>query len=120
MRIVVFGANGPTGRQVVSQAVGAGHEVAAVTRHPWQIQARERLAVVRADARDEAAVDGAVAGAGAVLSALGVSYTRQPVSVYSAGTGNIIAAMGRHGVRRLVVAGTAAATGPATRRCSPG
>jgi putative NADH-flavin reductase len=48
---------------VASQALGAGHKVTAVTRHPGQIQARERLAVVRGDARDEAAVDGAVAGA---------------------------------------------------------
>ena len=108
MRIVVFGANGPTGRQMVSRALAAGHEVTAVTRHPGQIPPRERLAVVRADARDAAAVDDAMASAGAVLSALGVSYTRQPVSVYSAGTGNIIAAMEHHGVRRLAVAGPAA------------
>jgi uncharacterized protein YbjT (DUF2867 family) len=38
MRIVVFGANGPTGRQVLSQALTAGHEVAAVTRHPGQLR----------------------------------------------------------------------------------
>ena len=47
-------------------------------------------------------------GSDAVLSALGVSYTRDPVSVYSAGTSNIIAAIGHHGVRRLAVVGTAA------------
>jgi hypothetical protein len=37
-----------------------------------------------------------------------VSYTRQPVSLYSAGTSNITAAMDHHRVRRLAVAGTAA------------
>lgn len=34
MRVVVFGANGPTGRELVNQAPAAGHEVTAVTRHP--------------------------------------------------------------------------------------
>ena len=38
----------------------------------------------------------------------GVPYTRKPVSVYSAGTANIITAAGKHGVRRLIVTGTAA------------
>ena len=108
MRIVVFGANGPTGRQVLSQALTAGHEVAAVTRHPDQLPARERLTVVGADATSPDGVDAAVAGADAVLSTLGVPYSRKPVSVYSAGTGNIIAAMRNRGVRRLVVSGTAA------------
>jgi putative NADH-flavin reductase len=64
--------------------------------------------VVRADVTDAAAVDTAVAGGDAVLSALGVSYTRKPVTVYSAGTASIIAAMENHGVRRLVVTGSAA------------
>ncbi len=34
MQVVVFGANGPTGRLVTRQAVAEGHEVTAVTRHP--------------------------------------------------------------------------------------
>jgi putative NADH-flavin reductase len=108
MRIVVFGANGPTGRQLCGQALAAGHDVAAVTRHPDQIQPRDRLAVVHADVTDVAAVDAAVAGADAVASTLGVPYSRKPISVYSAGTANITAAMNNHGVRRLVVTGTAA------------
>jgi NAD(P)-dependent dehydrogenase (short-subunit alcohol dehydrogenase family) len=37
MRIVVFGANGPAGRQLAGQALAAGHEVVAVTRHPEQV-----------------------------------------------------------------------------------
>ena len=108
MRIVVFGANGQTGRQLAGQALAAGHEVVAVTRHPEQIASRDRLVVVGADVTDPAAVDAAVAGGDVVLSVLGVPYGRKRVSMYSAGTANIIAAMGDHGVRRLVVTGTAA------------
>jgi putative NADH-flavin reductase len=108
MRIVVFGANGPTGRQLIVQALAARHEVVAVTRHPDQIPPRDRLAVVGADVTNPAAVEAAVTGGDVVLSALGVPYGRKPVSVYSAGTANIIAAMEKHGVRRLIVTGTAA------------
>jgi putative NADH-flavin reductase len=108
MRVVVFGANGPTGRELVGQALAAGHEVVAVTRHPEQVLPRDRLAVVGADATDAAAVSAAVAGGDAVLSALGVPYTRKPVTVYSTATANMIAAMAERGVRRLVVTGSAA------------
>ncbi|HUC21866.1 MAG TPA: NAD(P)H-binding protein [Streptosporangiaceae bacterium] len=108
MRIVVFGANGPTGRELVGQALAAGHQVTAVTRHPEQVAPGERLAVAGADAADAGAVSEAVAGSDAVLSALGVPYTRKPVTVYSTGTANIIAAMKDHGVRRLIVTGSAA------------
>ena len=72
------------------------------------MQSRDRLTVLDADVTDPAAVDAAVAGGDAVLSVLGVPYSPKPVSVYSAGTANIIAAMTHHGVRRLAVAGTAA------------
>jgi putative NADH-flavin reductase len=91
MRIAIVGANGRTGRQLVTQALAAGHEVTALTRHPGQVPARERLAVARADVTDPEALDAAVAGHDAVLSVLGVPYSRKPVTVYSAGTANVIA-----------------------------
>jgi nucleoside-diphosphate-sugar epimerase len=108
MRIVVFGANGRTGRQLAAQALAADHEVVVVTRHPEQMPRRDCIAVIGADVTDAAAVDAAVAGGDAVISVLGVPYTRKPVSVYSAGTANIIAAMKNHDVRRLAVTSTAA------------
>ena len=40
MGLAVFGANGPTGLQVVRQALAAGHRVAAVTRKPDQYPTR--------------------------------------------------------------------------------
>jgi len=108
MRIVVFGANGRTGRELVAQALDGGHDVVAVTRHPEQMSSRNRLAILGGDVTDPAAVDAAVAGGDAVLSVLGVPYSRKPINLYSAGTANIITAMRHHGVRRLAVAGTAA------------
>ncbi len=103
MKIVVFGANGPTGRLVTTRALAAGHDVTAVTRRPEEFpQHGDRLRVVGADVHDPEAVDAVVSGHDAVLSSLGVPYSREPVTVYSEGARNIIAAMGHHGVRRLV------------------
>lgn len=103
MRIAVFGANGPTGRLITDQALAAGHTVTAVTRRPDDFPLRhERLSVLGTDVHDPAGVDAAVAGQDAVLSSLGVPYSRRPVTVYSAGAQNIIAAMRSHGIRRFV------------------
>ena len=112
MRIVIFGASGSTGRLLTGQALAAGHDVVAVTRRPADFPIRhEQLSVVGADVHDGQAIDRAVHGADVVLSALGVPFTRKPVSIYSDGIRNIIAAMSRHGVERVVVV-TSTATEP--------
>jgi putative NADH-flavin reductase len=109
MRIVVFGANGPTGRLLVSQALAAGHWVTAVTRRPAEFpQQHPHLTVAAADVLNQSAVGTVVAGANAVLSALGAPFARQRVTVYSLGARNILAAMKRHSVRRLVVVSSSA------------
>jgi uncharacterized protein YbjT (DUF2867 family) len=109
MRISVFGANGGTGRVLVRQALDAGHEVVAVTRRPGEFPlTHPRLVIVGADVRDSQAVRRAVEGAGAVLSSLGVPFTRKPVTVYSEGVSVITAAMSRLGVKRIAVVSSTA------------
>ncbi|MEU3599093.1 SDR family oxidoreductase [Streptomyces sp. NPDC006798] len=104
MKLIIFGANGPTGRLTTRQALAEGHTVTAVTRRPddFPISEPDRLRVVRADIEDAAAVREAVAGHDAVISTVGVSYTKEPVTVYSRGTAHVMAAMEKHGIRRLV------------------
>jgi putative NADH-flavin reductase len=111
MKIVIFGASGPTGRLLAAQAVSEGHVVTAVTRRPDAFHL-PGVRVIGGDVTES--VDDAVAGQDAVLSALGAPYGRKPISVYSRGTANIIAAMHRAGVRRLVVV-SSSATDPADR-----
>lgn len=102
MRTVIFGATGPTGRQLIDQTLAAGHEVTAVARRPETLTPRDGLTITSADVTDPASVDRAVAGSDAVLSSLGVPLTRKPITVYSEGNANIIGAMHRLGVKRLV------------------
>lgn len=59
--------------------------------------------MIGADVLDAGAVDAAVADRDAVLSALGAPAGRKPISTYSLGTANLIAAMTHHRVRRLAV-----------------
>ena len=102
MDIVIFGANGQTGRLLTGQALAAGHRVVAATRRADDFPLSDpKLTVAAVDVRDAAAVTEVVAGADAVLSTLGVSFTREPVNTYSVGTGNIVAAMQASGVWRL-------------------
>lgn len=102
VKIVVFGAHGATGKILTQQAVAAGHCVTAVTRRPQSFPFQhERLQVLGADVYDLAAVERAVAGQDAVLSTLGVPFTREPITIYSQGIANIMRAMSHTGVRRL-------------------
>lgn len=114
MRVVIFGANGATGRLLTRRALGAGHTVVAVTRHPEQFPVTDAsLTVAEADVHDETAVKAVVADADAVLSTLGVTFTMDPVDTYSVGVGNIVTAMRATGVQKLaVVSSTAIADYP--------
>ncbi len=115
MHIAVFGAHGKTGQLLTQQALAEGHAVTAVTRHPETFPLRhQRLQVMRADVFDLASVEHAIAGQDAVLSTLGVPFSRKPITVYSQGTAQIVQAMTRHGVRRLVCV-SSSATDPRTR-----
>lgn len=115
MNTVIFGANGPTGRRLVTAALEAGHSVTAAVRRPDDFEMVDpRLTVSRVDAYEPEDVDAVVATADAVVSALGVPYSQRPIEIYSRGTANIVRAMQRHAVRRLVVT-SSSATDPAVR-----
>ena len=105
MKIVVFGANGPTGRQVVSQALAAGHEVTAFVRDPAAFDlAHERLRVAVGDTlRDDAKVADAVRGQDVVVSALGRRASFKSENLIRLSLQSIVSAMERNGVRRLIV-----------------
>ncbi|WP_327317231.1 NAD(P)-dependent oxidoreductase [Streptomyces sp. NBC_01235] len=103
MKFTVFGATGGIGREVVRQALDAGHEVTAVVRDPARLAVTgERLEVVRADLTDPEALRPAVTGRDAVLSGLG-ARSRKDAGVAARLTRTVLSALEAEGVRRLLV-----------------
>ncbi|MEW1634878.1 SDR family oxidoreductase [Streptomyces sp. NPDC093801] len=116
MKITVFGATGGVGREVVRQALAAGHEVTAVVRDParLEVSAQDRLRVaVVADLTDGSALLPVLAGQDAVVSALGSASNKHarlhPVT--GPALRSVVAAMERAGVGRLTAV-SAAPLGP--------
>ena len=104
MRVLILGANGPSGRLTVQQALDRGLGVTALTRHPESFPLRhERLRVFAGDATDPTTIDAAVQECDAVISLIGVAYSRQEVTVYSASARLVVDSMVRHNMKRLIV-----------------
>ena len=104
MKITVFGSTGRAGSAIVERALDMGHEVAAFARSPERLawlEGRPRLSVVPGDALDQAAVESAVDGAEAVVTALGAG-TLDPSTHLSEMTANLVKVMQTVGPRRLV------------------
>jgi putative NADH-flavin reductase len=106
MQLTIFAATGGIGRQLLEQAVAAGHDVTAVVRNPKKLSRQVRVVTADLSAANPATLESAVAGADAVLSALG-PRSRSEAEVASAGTRAIVAAMQATGVRRIVVVSAA-------------
>jgi putative NADH-flavin reductase len=114
VRIAVFGPTGGTGRQLVRQALDAGHQVTALARNPQALDiSHAGLAVHRCDVLDPADLPALLDGQDAVLSALGIGYHRYRTTVYSAGLGNVMDAMRKAGVSRLLCVSTSGLDLPA-------
>lgn len=116
MRLLVFGASGKTGREIVAQALERGHDVTAFVRHPAKLNlSHDRLKVMRGNVMDASSVSAAMPGHDAVLIAIGHRRYLGPSNILSSGTNNVIDAMKKHGVRR-VVCETALGVGNSTGR----
>jgi putative NADH-flavin reductase len=119
MRLTIFAATGGIGRQLLQQALAAGHDVTVVVRNPDKLS--ENVKTVRADLEnpDPLLLKSAVIGADAVLSALGPTR-RAEDGVTSRGTQAIVSAMTAAGARRLVIVSVAGImTMPSPSRPNP-
>lgn len=109
MKLVVFGANGRVGREVVKQAIERGHQVKAVVRDSATFEANAlNPEVERVSGVTMWETQRAVRGADAVVSALGPRDVNTPIIE---GFIRVISeAMTREGVPRLVVVSVAGLT----------
>ncbi len=102
MKLVVFGATGHVGQQVVKQALEQGHYVTAFARNPLKLQIKHpKLQLFQGDVMDSVRVSQALKGQEIVVCTLG-SGKKLTGTVRSLGTQNIILAMKRCGMKRLI------------------
>jgi putative NADH-flavin reductase len=103
MNIVIFGASGKTGVEIVTQGLEQGHQVTAFVRDPAKLAlSHERLRFVTGDVLKPDSITAALEGQQAVIVTLG-SQSLGKTTVRSEGTHNIIKAMRQHNLSRLVV-----------------
>lgn len=103
LRVLVIGATGGTGRQLVRQALDLGHEVTAFVRKPAKLKIEHpNLRVVKGNVLDYASLESAMRGQNAVVSALGHKRFFYPTKILSKGTDNILRAMKSCGVPRFI------------------
>lgn len=91
-RVLVFGATGGTGSQIVRQSLSQGHKVTAFVRNPDKLQiSDDNLNVIKGDVLDAKAVEKAIEDHDVVLSALGSKPFKKPICAKA--IMNIISAM---------------------------
>ena len=102
MQIALFGATGQTGRRVLQRLLDRGDAVHALVRDPARLPGRPGLVAHAGDARDAAAVRGALDGAQAVVICLGMRDIAQPATDFSDSVRTIVDAARAAGVRRVL------------------
>lgn len=114
-RLVLIGATANSARELIDQALEAGHEVIGITRKPESLDIQhERFTAVYADVRKVETLEAVFTGDEVVVSYIDVAYPfgaeiPAGIDLFSRGTTNIIAAMKKKGNRRLFVASNMAA-----------
>jgi nucleoside-diphosphate-sugar epimerase/phosphohistidine swiveling domain-containing protein len=115
LKVLVTGASGVFGREISERLTRRGHQVVGLSRRP-PAQRRPGVEHVAADIRDLEAVTAAVDGCDAVahcawaVEALFGDAAERAINI--GGTQNVLTAMERTGVRRIVFAGSTTAYGP--------
>jgi putative NADH-flavin reductase len=103
-KLLIIGATGPTGQQLLTQALEAGYYLTAFARTADTIGLRhERLRLVAASVtEDSAALGESVRGQDVVISALGRGQSFKSEKLIQRSVPPILSAMQTFGVRRLI------------------
>jgi putative NADH-flavin reductase len=117
MNVCVIGATGGIGVEVVRAALAARHQLSVLVRDPARLAAGDGVRVVVGDLADLESMAAAVEGCQAVIWTVGAtSNTADQPPLFESGAGNLVAAMKRHDVRRLVALSGAGVTLPGERK----
>ncbi len=105
MTITVFGATGMVGKQIVKQALWKGHNVKAFGRNINKLEIEDdKLELIKGTVFDDEAVENAIKGSDAILSALGGAFDGVD-KTRSLGIKKIIEQMKKTGLKRIIAIG---------------
>jgi UDP-glucose 4-epimerase len=125
VRVLVTGGAGFIGHHLVRRLVERGDQVAVIddfsTGFPWRLEGfRDQISIIEGSILDERALDRAVASAEVILHEAAIPSVARSViapkathAANATGTIDIMLAAVRHGVRRVVLAGSSSVYGPA-------
>ncbi|MEO5979330.1 MAG: SDR family oxidoreductase [Chryseolinea sp.] len=100
LNILVIGANGGIGAQVVRRALSQGHSVTAILRNPDKLLVNhDELTIVQGDILRPDQIQSVFMDKDVVISAIG-SNSRKRTSLYSDGARHILEAMNVAGITR--------------------
>src|ERR1043166_7645248 len=110
MRLLILGASGGCGRWLARLAAERGHAVTALVRASAAFDVSRGVTVRRGDVTDAAVLDESVPGHDVVLSALGLRRAgrnpwaplHSPINLTEHAMGELLPAMQRHGVARVI------------------
>lgn len=112
MKIAIFGGTGRTGQYLVQHALADGYQVTVLARTPSKLGIQNAaLTLVQGDVKNASAVEQTIQGAEAVISVLGPT-NNVPTFEVSQGMTNILAAMNKQGIHRLIISAGAGVGDP--------
>ena len=104
MQLLILGATGPTGQQLVRQALERSHRVTVLVRNPAKLNlTHENLIVITGDTLDEATLINVLKEKEAVLSALGRGKSLKSCNLMTKAVTNLISSMKSTNVNRVVL-----------------
>ena len=113
MKILLLGATGRTGKQIIEEAAKRGHTIAAIARNPEKLKDM-KSDITQGTPYDYETVEKAISGCDAVINTLNVSRKSDnpwaslaaPKDMISKSASNALKAMDKAGIRRFVALST--------------
>lgn len=113
MKILLLGATGRTGKQIIQEALKKGHQIAAIARDPEKLGGY-KIDITEGTPYDYGTVEKAIKDCDAVINTLNVSRKSDnpwapltaPKDLISKSASHVLTAMEKAGIKRIVILST--------------
>lgn len=113
MKILILGATGRTGKQIIQEAIKRGHKISAIARNPEKLKDFD-IEITQGTPYGYETVEQAISGCNAVINTLNVSRKSDnpwaplaaPEDMISKSASNALKAMEKIGIKRFVALST--------------